>query len=189
MKKLYERLEDATLRMECVVLLAGMLNDGSAMADPLRELLEDEDDDTLRQCFPDMPAALLADRDDEDLFRESFCEWANDTGKWGFAVQFARPVMDWNSKGDISVFSWGHYNTAWLYGDTLAQAVALGVKWAREREAAEKARADAAAAIRGDRPSTPVGWSDTDWLAHLEQLPQKAEAAYAKGPLPERGWD
>ena len=39
------------------------------------------------------------------------------------------------------------------------------------------------------RPSTPVGWSDTDWLAHLEQLRQKAEVAYARGPLPERGWD
>lgn len=39
-----------------------------------------------------------------------------------------------------------------------------------------------------NRPPTPVGWSDTDWLAHLEQL-QQNEAAYAKGPLPERGWD
>jgi hypothetical protein len=39
------------------------------------------------------------------------------------------------------------------------------------------------------RPQTPVGWSDSEWIAHLEQLRQKAEAAYAKGPLPERGWD
>ena len=39
------------------------------------------------------------------------------------------------------------------------------------------------------RPSTPVGWSDSDWLAHLEQQRQKAEVAYARGPLPERGWD
>ena len=39
-----------------------------------------------------------------------------------------------------------------------------------------------------NRPPTPVGWSDTDWIAHLEQV-QQNEAAYAKGPLPERGWD
>ena len=39
-----------------------------------------------------------------------------------------------------------------------------------------------------DRPSTPVGWSDTDWLKHLEEI-QQNEAAYARGPLPERGWD
>lgn len=41
---------------------------------------------------------------------------------------------------------------------------------------------------RTDRPSTPVGWSDTDWLKHLEEIRQN-EAAYARGPLPERGWD
>lgn len=39
-----------------------------------------------------------------------------------------------------------------------------------------------------DRPSTPVGWSDTDWLKHLEEIRQN-EAAYHRGPLPERGWD
>ena len=38
------------------------------------------------------------------------------------------------------------------------------------------------------RPSTPVGWSDTDWIAHLEKV-QQNEVAYARGPLPERGWD
>ena len=39
-----------------------------------------------------------------------------------------------------------------------------------------------------NRPPTPVGWSDTDWLKHLEEIRQN-EAAYARGPLPERGWD
>lgn len=40
-----------------------------------------------------------------------------------------------------------------------------------------------------DRPSTPVGWSDTDWLAHLERQREQCGPAYAKGPLPETGWD
>lgn len=142
MKKLYERLADATLRMECVVLLAGMVNDGDSMADPLSNLLEEVDDKTLQECFPDMPAALLADRDDEELFRESFCWWASETGKWGFAVQFARPVMTLTKSGGAS-FSWGHYYTTWRYGDTLAQAVARGVAWAKERDAADKAKASA----------------------------------------------
>lgn len=57
----------------------------------------------------------------------------------------------------------------------------------------DKARKDAAETLRTmdaepARPPTPVGWSDTDWLAHLESLRQN-EAAYDKGPLPERGWD
>lgn len=49
--------------------------------------------------------------------------------------------------------------------------------------------ADAVDARRGvSRPPTPVGWSDTDWLKHLEEIRQN-EAVYARGPLPERGWD
>lgn len=39
-----------------------------------------------------------------------------------------------------------------------------------------------------NRPPTQVGWSDTDWIAHLEKV-QQNEVAYARGPLPERGWD
>lgn len=45
-----------------------------------------------------------------------------------------------------------------------------------------------AALVTGDRPSTPVGWSDTDWIKHLEEI-RTNEAAYATGPLPETGWD
>lgn len=53
----------------------------------------------------------------------------------------------------------------------------------------DKARKDAAETLRNmstyvltyapDRPSTPVGWSDTDWLKHLEEIRQN-EAAYAR---------
>lgn len=140
MKKMYEQLEEAMLRMDAVVVLAGMLNDGDAMADPLRELLEEEDDSTLQDCFPDMPASLLADRDDEALFRDSFSWWATQEGKRGFAVKFARPVMTFRSVGGSASFSWGHYHTAWLYGDTLNEAVQRGLQWANELEATDQAR-------------------------------------------------
>lgn len=46
----------------------------------------------------------------------------------------------------------------------------------------DKARKDAAETLRN------VGWSDTDWLKHLDEI-RRNEAAYARGPLPERGWD
>lgn len=39
-----------------------------------------------------------------------------------------------------------------------------------------------------NRPPTPVGWSDTDWLKHLEEIRQD-QAVYHRGPLPETGWD
>lgn len=44
------------------------------------------------------------------------------------------------------------------------------------------------AEVTGDRPPTPVGWSDTDWLKHLEEIRQDQET-YHRGPLPETGWD
>lgn len=140
MKKLFEQLDEASLRMGAVVILAGMLNDGHAMADPLRELLEDEDDEALKQCFPDLPPLVLAERDeDQDLWREAFHEWALDSQKLGFLIRFERPVMAWSADGQAASFSWGRYGVAWLYGDTLAKAVARGKQWAKEREAAEKA--------------------------------------------------
>lgn len=146
MEKLREYLNDATLRMDAVLLLAGMLNNGDAVAGPLSEMLADDlDESGMRRCFPGSPPALLDEMNDERGFCESFCEWAIDTGKLGFVVKFARPVMTWNLKADASSFSWGRYNTAWLYADTLDEVVARGLEWAAEREAAEKAKAAALA--------------------------------------------
>lgn len=145
MHKLSEQLSDATLRIDAVLLLAGMLNNGSAVAEPLRELLADDllDEADMERCFPGIPPALLAEMDDEREFRECFCEWASDAGKLGFVVKFARPAMTWNLDFDAASYSWGRYNTVWLYGDTLDEAVARGLAWAADREAAEKAKADA----------------------------------------------
>lgn len=149
MKKLYEDLGQHTLRMDAVILLAGMLNDGMAISDPLLELLEDEEDDVLRRCFQDIDERVIAARDDgDDEWREAFMDWAYRTGKWGFVIQFARPVMEWSPDLRGAGFSWGYYNTTWVYGDTLAQAVARGKKLAKEREAVEKAKAKAKASLK-----------------------------------------
>ena len=64
----------------------------------------------------------------------------------------------------------------------------------------DKARKDAAETLRNmstyvstyapDRPSTPVGWSDTDWLKHLDEIRQNnlpepaATAAHRPTALP-----
>jgi hypothetical protein len=141
MNKIHEKLDDATIRMSQVILLAGMLNDGSDVADPLRELLEDEDDKILIDCFPDMPAAILEYRDDEDMFKEEFASWAMRANKLGFLIQFGRPVMRYSADGEHASYSWGHYAQRWVYGDTLEEAIEKGLEWAAKREAAEKAKA------------------------------------------------
>ncbi|MCY1365043.1 hypothetical protein D9M69_518740 [compost metagenome] len=141
MKDLHEKLEEATVRMSQIILLAGMLNDGDALPDPLRDLLEEEDDKTLRECFPDMPAAMLDDRESEELFREDFACWAHQAGKLGFVIQFDRPVMRYAADGRSAGYSWGLYAQHWAYGDTLDEVVAKGLEWAYKREASEKAKA------------------------------------------------
>ena len=141
MKHLHEKLDDATVRMSQIILLAGMLTDGDALPDPLCDLLEEADDKTLRECFPDMPAALLDDRENKELFREDFMCWVFQAGKLGFVIQFDRPVMRYAADGRSTGYSWGHYAQHWAYGDTLDEAVAKGLEWAYKREAAEKAKA------------------------------------------------
>jgi hypothetical protein len=60
--------------------------------------------------------------------------------------------------------------------------------WMREAEQRIKNRSLNDPDLRAiSRPSTPDGWSDTDWIAHLRR--EAACPAYAKGPLPETGWD
>ena len=146
MKSLYDQLDQNALRMEQIILLAGMLSDGEAMADPLRDLLEDESDKTIRQCFPDMPEQLLQCRDsDGDCWTGEFFQWAIGAEKFGFLVQFARPVMRYFSGGNLSSYSWGHYATFWAYGDTLETAVAKGLEWSQQRERDEKEKAAQAA--------------------------------------------
>lgn len=145
MEKLREQLDDATLRIDAVLLLAGMLNNGDAVAEPLSELLADDlDKSDMQRCFPGIPPTLLDAMDDEREFLDSFCAWAIDASKLGFVVKFARPVMTWSLDVDAASYSWGLYNTAWLYGDSLDEVVARGLAWAAEREAAEKAKAKAA---------------------------------------------
>lgn len=140
MKDLYEKLDNAAIRISKIILLAGMLNDGEALAEPLSDLLEKEDDKTLLKCFPDMPAAMLDDRENKNLFQENFMDWAFRTGKLGFVLQFDRPVMRHADDGRSASYSWSYYSQHLAYGDTLDEAVAKGLEWAHEREELEKAK-------------------------------------------------
>jgi hypothetical protein len=142
MKDICEKLEDATIRMSQIILLAGMINDGDALSDPLRDMLEEAADATLRDCFPGMPQALLDSREeDEAMFREEFSCWAMDANKLGFLIQFDRPVMRYSADGASASYSWGHYAQHWVYGDTLEEAIGKGVEWSGRREEVEKAKA------------------------------------------------
>lgn len=137
LKQILEQLAVASARMEAVVCIAGMLGDAGEIAEPLKAMLEELDAADFRSCFPDAPSSLLDALNDSDTFNEEFAGWVLATGKLGFAVKFATPVMTHYYNFGRS-YCWSLYTTNWVYGDTLGDAVNTGLAWVaqqREREA------------------------------------------------------
>lgn len=137
-KQLFDRLEEATARIEQIVLLAGAINDGDAISAALESFLEEEVKQ-YRLCFPDLPDYLerALDGDDEDDIKECFVEFAHSTGKYGYLVQFATPLMKHMGEG-MSSYSWGRWCTRWVYGETMDEAVESGLAWVASRREAER---------------------------------------------------
>lgn len=131
-KALFERLNDAEARVETIIHLVGMMavGFGENFSDPLDDFLGSLEADTLRECFPDIPAAV-----DEAVGapdgNEMFFEWVMSAEKWGFVVCIATPVMRPDG------YSWGYYRTRWVYGDTFDEAVEKGLAWVAEQRTEE----------------------------------------------------
>jgi hypothetical protein len=139
-KEFAQQLEDATARIEALLHIGGMLTDGDSIPDPLRELLEDSDDEDLAKLFPGIPGWITESLADGDF--SDFAGWVHREGRLGFLVQFATPVMRGNES--CRTYSWGHYGTRWIYAETLEKAVTLGLKWVTERRAKESQSASIA---------------------------------------------
>ncbi len=144
LQALWLQLGQAMMRIDAVVLLAGMLDVGGDLADPLEDLLAGEPR-RLKECFPAMPDEIAAIEEFGD-FKAAFLRWAADSQLLGYALCFARPVITWRADGHIKNACWSHYATVWLYGETLDEAVARGMAWAKVREADERAMVGLAAA-------------------------------------------
>lgn len=138
MKAIMEKLYDATARIERVVFIAGALATADTCTDDLDEFLDHEDNEVIEKCLGEIPDWV--DIDGRGMDRaESVFEWLHDSGKLGFLVQFATPVME--PHGNSRSFSWGYYNTQWIYADTIEDAVDKGLAWVETRRASEDAKA------------------------------------------------
>lgn len=139
-QKMNLMLSEAVARMEVVICIAGMMTDIDCIPEPLQDFLSYEDEEAIKRCFPDAPPSVLACIGDTREFTGAFADWALQANKLGFLVQFATPVMTPWGDGANS-YSWGHCNTGWVYGETLAQATKKGLQWVAKRRRAELARA------------------------------------------------
>lgn len=136
-KQLTQELWDANARIESMIHIGGMAADGDSLPNVLEDLLQ-EDDETLAHAFPDMPAWVKEVLDDRHERGPAFSEWVHRSGKLGFVVQFATPVMSNVDEHGGGTYSWGHYYTRWTYGETLEEAASNALAWVAERRAHER---------------------------------------------------
>ena len=140
MKALTNKLNEETVRIERIILIAGAITDG-ALSDDLNEFLDDEDEETITKCLGEIPDYV--DIEGHGYSRnDSVSEWLFQTGKLGFLVQFATPVMEPTSHNSRS-FSWGHYRLKWVYAETIEEAITSGMKWVTSCRRAEDRKAKA----------------------------------------------
>lgn len=131
-KEINQQLEDASARIESMLHIGGMVTNIYTIPEALRDMLRDQED--LAQVIPGVPPEVIEEIDRDDF--DAFSEWAIDNDKLGFLVQFATPVMKHHTTG--RTYSWGHYGTRWVYGETLEEAVKTGLEWVAERRIKEQ---------------------------------------------------
>lgn len=134
-----QALSDNTMRVERIVMLDAMLGDHYHPAPGLQSMLE-EAEDTLLSMFPGMPDWLRKALSENTDFEDAFIEWVNQDAISGLAVQFATPVMKWDTGRDSCSYSWGHYTTRWFHSDSLGNAIALALDWVESIRQSEKSK-------------------------------------------------
>lgn len=133
-QEISERLFDATIRIESILHIGGIDSPEEHSFDSVEKFIEDFDDNTIKTLKQDMPW-LKEPSDDEDLEEagQEFFYTARDRGLWGFIVKVAHPVMDFHNPGtekESAGFTWGHYGTAWFYGESLEEVLPKAEAWA-----------------------------------------------------------
>jgi len=138
-KALFLRLENATARVERMVLIAAAMSDAVSLPDDLDDFLDEDVDDIEKTFGRVLPPWLRECLDDAHERGDAFREWATDNDMLGFLVKMATPVMEQDANG--ATFSWGYYRTQWVYADTLDTAIEAGLAWVEQQRADERKQA------------------------------------------------
>ena len=135
MKKLMEDMNDAMMRIEKMIPIAGSIYDDWCLTDDLTEFFTKESFNLYTRLFGELPSFLKEDIENKEF--ELLIEWLVCQGNLGFLVKVATPVQDIKPSG-ARVYSWRYYATEWFYGNTFEQAVDLGLVWVAQQRDAEK---------------------------------------------------
>jgi hypothetical protein len=141
--EILDALANNTVRIDACIPVNLAVNTGAA-GDLFRDFVADDllDSKELRakSKFFDQVAKRIEDEedDDDDEATDFALEWIGDSNVGGFIVKAARPVFDYWPNGAGS-YSWGCYNTVWLWGETLEDALTQAISWGERLEAEQKA--------------------------------------------------
>lgn len=141
-KELSEYLYDETIRIERLVFIGGLDEDISHF-NPANEFLSDLDEKLIRRLLPDWPwlSRFLEDGsalEDIDQNPGEFFFEARENGFFGYLIQAAHPVMDFDPDIEGASFSWGYYCTQWFYGESLEEVLPKIEVWVKEMDQAQK---------------------------------------------------
>lgn len=140
-KELAGRFFEETASIDQIILLAAQVE---RFGDDALEFFQ-ENDKTIQRCLGKLPGYVVEslENDSEWMQKEVLQEWLSIIGKQGYLVQFSTPVMK-NVTTISSSYSWGHYATYWVYGETIEDAIEKGFAWVAKRRKKEAGKEVAA---------------------------------------------
>lgn len=147
---------ESNLRVQAVVDLASM-HATDAFEGSLDRPVEDLIDDLLEKERKHHPSTVELRKVVQEANEDTIGilgELLYHRNLLGLAVQFATPVMTRTSKTSWS-FSWGYYQTEWIYAESYDEAWKLGLAWS-EKCRAESKKAEKPAPKRRRKPAAGV---------------------------------
>ena len=129
------RCMDESMRVDKIIWIGGTIADSDTVSPDLEEYLEQTPNLEFAATFPGLPHHATT-----ELTVEDRVEVLVDNNKFGFLIKVVTPCMRY--RGDESwTYSWGRTCSHWFYGETLEDALEMGLDWVDEQREAEKERA------------------------------------------------
>ncbi|MCP8687724.1 hypothetical protein [Marinobacterium sedimentorum] len=117
---LAQRAFDHNLRAETIIHIGAMCT-SVPMADIATEAFQEDWDELWN--------ALGVTRTPHDVDDESICSALMHAGRRGFLIQIGTPVPQGFTEDGSYVWSWGHYQLKWFYGDSVEGAFEAAAQW------------------------------------------------------------
>lgn len=137
-KERFTQSEDLTLRVEKTADLASLIGSGSFgcrhLPDPLDDFLNDAyHHKTTSGAVGELFSLFRSNDPEEDGDAEELAYQLMQRGLLGVILQVATPVKSFYQPEAMDCsYSWGHYHTAWVYGQTYDDAWREAMQWAQK---------------------------------------------------------